>query len=180
SRRGGARRASHGGPPPGPGTRPRAGASLSPPRLAQRRAGPARATGSAVETSVDALAATAPPTRTRPARMAAPATSRLGARPRPTSSRSSRTRGAPGPLHRREPPELDEDARVDRLEDVRMLGRVTLVQPGQGGLDLARRVGDTLVLRQRPIRPSHDPSRDGSNPASIGGPERSPAAHGCG
>src|SRR4029453_13049847 len=131
-------------------------------------------------TSVEGLAATAPPTRTRPARTAAPAASRLGARPRRTSSPSSRTRVATGALQRLETPELGEDGRVDRLEDVRMLGRVTLVQPGQGGLDLARRVGDTLVLRQRPIRPAHDTSRARNNTASIGGPGRSPAAHGCG
>src|SRR6266545_4796930 len=118
-------------------SRSRTGASLSPPRLAQRRAGPARASGSAGDTSADGLDATAPATSTRPARMAALAASRLGARPRRTSSRSSRTRVTTGDrLQRLEALELGQDGGVDRLEGVRVRGRVGLVQAGEDGLDL--------------------------------------------
>ena len=81
------------------GARPRSisnraqrGLQLLAPRLTKRRAGPRRTTASDGATSLDGLSAGAPPTRTRPATMAAWAASRLSARPRRTSSRSSRRR----------------------------------------------------------------------------------------
>src|SRR5215207_3705705 len=104
--------------------------------------------------------------------MAALAASRLGARPRRTSSRSSRTRVATAALQRLKALELGQDRGVDRLEGVRVGGQVGPIQPGQGGLDLRRRVGGGLLLWQRSSRLGHDTSCDGDDAASIGPPAR--------
>jgi hypothetical protein len=80
--------------------------------------------------------------------MAAPAASRLGASPRRTSSRSSRTRVATGPLQRLKTLKLGQDGLVDRLKGVGVGGEVGLVKPGEGRLDRHRGVGGTRVLRR--------------------------------
>src|SRR4029453_10256689 len=85
---------------------------------------------------LDGLAAPAPPTRTRPARTAWVAASRLGASPRRTSSRSTRTLAAIGGPQPLEAAELVEDGGTEPLEHLRVRGQLLAVELGQDLADV--------------------------------------------